>query len=86
MSKGRFWQIVARKTGSLPQLGLAISKKVHKLAVERNRFKRIARETFRLNQHQLNHWEFVVMAKSAKPADNTVITNDLLNLFKKIVK
>ncbi len=84
MTKGKYWQIIARKTQATPRLGLAISKKVHKLAVQRNRFKRIAREVFRTHQDELSNWEFVVMAKHAKPANNATITQDLLGLFKKI--
>ena len=86
MTRGKYWQVMAIKTGAKKaKLGLAISKKVHRLAVERNRFKRIARETFRLQQAELNNWEFVIMAKHAKPASNTIIAQDLLALLTKIV-
>mgnify|MGYP002266967300 CR=1 FL=1 len=82
---GRYWQVIARKINvPTPRLGLVISKKVHRLAVDRNRVKRIARETFRTHQHDLNHWEFVVMAKHSKSAKNSIMTHDLLHLFKKI--
>ncbi|MBE8189563.1 MAG: ribonuclease P protein component [Candidatus Thioglobus sp.] len=87
ISKGKYWQIIAQKTSTSPRLGLAISKKIHKLAVERNRYKRIAREVFRIHQKQLNNWEFVVLAKStksAKPQNNTVLAEDLLGLFQQI--
>jgi len=84
MIRGKYWQVVARETSvSNARLGLAISKKVHRLAVERNRFKRIARETFRTHKNTLGHWEFVVMAKHAKPANNGELAKDLLNLFNK---
>ncbi|MBT3276869.1 ribonuclease P protein component [Candidatus Thioglobus sp.] len=86
MTRGKYWQVMSIKTDdSRAKLGLAISKKVHRLAVERNRFKRLARETFRLNQAQLNNWEFVVMAKHAKPASNAAIAEDLLSLFNQVV-
>ena len=84
MSRGKYWQIIAKKTDAdTPRLGLAISKKVHRLAVERNKRKRIAREVFRLNQDAFKNWEFVVMSKRSKPANNTAITHDLLSLFNK---
>ena len=86
MTKGKYWQVMATKTNtSKARLGLAISKKIHRLAVERNRFKRIARETFRLQQARLASWEFVVMAKHAKPASKADIAQDLINLFNKVV-
>lgn len=86
ITRGRYWQVIAIKTDKAQaKLGLAISKKVHRLAVERNRFKRIARETFRCQQAELNNWEFVVMAKRVKRVNNAEIAQDLLALFNKIV-
>lgn len=46
-----------------PRLGLVIAKKNVRLAVQRNRIKRILRESFRLNQHQLPCLDFVVLAR-----------------------
>ena len=46
-----------------PRLGLAISKKNAKRAVDRNRIKRIVRESFRHRQQGLSIADFVVMAK-----------------------
>jgi ribonuclease P protein component len=86
MTRGKYWQVMSIKTDtSKAKLGLAISKKVHRLAVDRNRFKRIARETFRLQQIQFKNWQFVIMAKHAKPANNATIAQDLLMLLNKIV-
>ncbi len=48
--------------GRVPRMGLAVSKKAAKLAVARNRLKRIARETFR-QLDDLPAWDFVVMAR-----------------------
>ncbi|SMN02468.1 Ribonuclease P protein component [uncultured Candidatus Thioglobus sp.] len=63
---------------------MAISKKAYRLAVDRNKFKRIARETFRLEQQNLSNWDFVVMAKYAEPAKNADLSAELLGLFKKV--
>jgi len=46
-----------------PRLGLAISKKTLPLAVQRNRIKRLSRETFRQLQHQLGGMDIVVLSK-----------------------
>lgn len=68
-----------------PRLGLAISKKVSKLAVDRNRIKRLARETFRLKQPQLQHADFVVLARpSAVKADNAIIIASFNKLWAKL--
>ena len=52
------------KTG-LARLGLAVAKKNIKLAVRRNRFKRIVRESFRQHKVQLSGLDIVVLAKHA---------------------
>jgi len=46
-----------------PRLGLAISKKSDKRAVQRNRIKRLVRESFRLHQAVIGAYDIVVMAK-----------------------
>jgi len=47
-----------------PRLGLAISKKSAKRAVDRNRIKRIFRESFRLHQHKLPNVDIIAMCKT----------------------
>ena len=56
---------VLARTNNLdhPRLGLAISKKCAKRAVDRNRIKRLFRESFRLNQHRLPNVDIVAMCK-----------------------
>ena len=46
-----------------PRLGLVIGKKSVKLAVQRNRLKRQIREVFRLNQHLIDSYDVVVVAR-----------------------
>ncbi len=46
-----------------PRLGLAISKKCAKRAVDRNRIKRLFRENFRINQHKLPSVDIIAMCK-----------------------
>ena len=56
--------VLARENGlAHPRLGLAISKKCAKNAVDRNRIKRIFRESFRLNQQQLVAVDIIAMCK-----------------------
>jgi ribonuclease P protein component len=45
------------------RLGLAISKRVSKHAVERNRIKRLLRESFRRVRHQLPPIDIMIMAR-----------------------
>lgn len=45
------------------RLGIIVAKKKVRRAHERNRIKRIARESFRLNQHQIDLIDIVVMPK-----------------------
>jgi ribonuclease P protein component len=84
-SQSKFWKIVASNSGnSFSRLGLAMSKKDHKKAVDRNHLKRLARETFRKNRSVLDHLDFVVMAKKSHKKNNSEITLDLLSLMKKV--
>lgn len=46
-----------------PRIGLTVAKKHVKLAVERNRVKRVIRDSFRLNQHNLPAIDIVVLVR-----------------------
>ena len=45
------------------RLGLVIGKKNVRLAVQRNRLKRVIRESFRLHQQCLSGWDLVLVAR-----------------------
>jgi ribonuclease P protein component len=68
-----------------PRLGLIIQKKNIRCAHDRNRFKRAIRESFRLNQHDLNDFDIVVMTRRGhEKATLKELFGDLDNLWKKL--
>ena len=84
-TQSRFWKVITSDSGkSFSRLGLAISKKQYKRAVDRNLFKRLARETFRNNRDDLESIDFVIMVKKSACTDNIKITKDLLSLMKNV--
>lgn len=48
---------------AIARLGLAVSKKNNRRAVDRNRVKRVIRESFRIHQHQLSGFDLVVVTR-----------------------
>lgn len=63
---------------SVARLGLAVSRKVSKRAVTRNRIKRIARESFRLEHAALPAIDVLVIARaSAAGATRQELRHDL---------
>jgi len=58
---------IDNSSASMPiaRIGLAVAKKNIKLAVRRNKFKRIVRESFRQHKVQLAGLDIVVLAKHA---------------------
>lgn len=63
-SRDRCFTILYRKNGRRQaRLGMAIAKKNCRLAVARNRLKRIIRESFRTQQARLSGLDIIVMNK-----------------------
>jgi len=61
-----------------PRLGLAVSRKVSKRAVQRNRIKRVARESFRHARELLPPLDVLVIARAqAADAPNDLLCGDL---------
>ena len=58
-----FTLLVRLNDQSHPRLGLAIAKKSAKRAVDRNRIKRLLRESFRNKQHQLPPIDIIAMCR-----------------------
>lgn len=70
-----------------PRLGLAISKKHARRAVDRNRIKRLIRESFRQNLASLPSADFVVMAKPlTKTASNQEVFDSLAMHWRRLAK
>lgn len=83
--KGRYWEVVAKPgEGQASRLGMAISKKTCRLSSHRNRLKRVAKEVFRHEQGLLKKWEFVVMARVAKPKASRELSSELKTLLHEI--
>ena len=71
-------------TREVARLGLTISRRVAKRAVDRNRLKRLARESFRM-QSSLPAWDFVVMAKAgAHAAERPALRESLDRHFERL--
>lgn len=69
-----------------PRLGLIVAKKTAKLAVNRNYMRRVLRELFRLNQHQLPALDLVVQVqKTFKKTDFMLIKQEFEQLMRKLV-
>lgn len=84
-STDRFFTVLARRSGrAIARLGLTISRRVAKRAVDRNRLKRLAREAFRVQPH-LPPLDFVVLAKAgAAEADNRSLRASLDQHFARL--
>jgi ribonuclease P protein component len=83
---GRCFHLRYRDNGlGHARLGLAISKRVSKRAVERNRIKRLLRESFRRVRHILPPIDLMVMAREqAAGQPGTQLLVEINALWKKL--
>jgi len=85
-STDEFFTVFARATGTRPaRLGLAISKRCAVRAVERNRLKRIVRDSFRRSQLELKGSDCVVLCRrQAIGATNRTLFNSLAGHWQRV--
>lgn len=70
-----------------PRLGLVISKKSARRAVDRNRIKRLTRESFRLQQHRLPAVDIVILARRGiTELDNATLHRQLHGMWRRLEK
>ncbi|WP_298444588.1 ribonuclease P protein component [uncultured Ferrimonas sp.] len=70
-----------------PRLGLTVAKKHVKKACQRNRIKRVVRDSFRLHQHDLPNVDIVVIAKKGvDELDNAAIHKLVEKLWRKLTR
>ena len=82
-----FLVLVRHNTQNIARLGLAISKKRLRLAVQRNRIKRLVRESFRRHQEELAGVDIVVLAqKSILQKNNSELRQSIEKHWEKIIK
>ena len=74
-------------TAENSRLGLTVAKKHLKRAHDRNRIKRIVRESFRLKQHELPNMDFVFVAKGGiGKLDNATLFETLEKLWARHIR
>ena len=74
--------MLAIKHRNQPRLGLVVSKKNISKAVERNRVKRVIRESFRKNKSQIPNLDVVVLIrKGIDVLPNVVISSKMNSLW-----
>ena len=83
---GCFQLRYAPNSAGVARLGLAISKQVSRRAVERNRLKRLVRESFRRVRHRLPAVDLVVMARAqAAGGDGAQLLAQIDELWDKLL-
>jgi ribonuclease P protein component len=84
-SSDRFFTVLARSSGrAAARLGLTVSRRAAKRAVDRNKLKRLARESFR-HQRGLPPWDFIVLARAgADRAERRVLRASLDRHFEQL--
>ncbi|MRX27957.1 ribonuclease P protein component [Kangiella sp. HZ709] len=86
-SSKHFTLLACTNSLDFPRLGIIVAKKNVRLAVERNRIKRLTRESFRTSNQALPAIDCVILARRASSEQtNQVLFEQLAGLWKKISK
>jgi ribonuclease P protein component len=87
LGDGFFGMTATHNTQGAPRLGLAVAVRVAGGAVERNRIRRVIKESFRLHQEQIPAVDLVVSARArARDAAGKVLHESLEGLWKKVAE
>jgi len=66
-------------------MGLTVAKRYVKRANQRNRIKRVIRDSFRLNQHDIPHLDIVVLVRNGvMEMENAEINKLIEKLWRKL--
>jgi ribonuclease P protein component len=85
MGNGFFGVTARLNDQGRPRLGLAVASKMAGGSVERNRIRRVVRESFRLHQHELPAVDIVVSARArARGAANPELRAGIEELWRKV--
>jgi ribonuclease P protein component len=87
VGNGFFAVTVCQNNKGHPRLGMAVGSKLAGGSVERNRIRRVVRESFRLNQLELPAVDLVVSARPrSKGATNAQLRASVEELWGKVKK
>ncbi len=78
--------ILSSKSTACPRLGIVVAKKNIKSAVQRNRLKRIIRESFRLRQEDFDTIDMIVLVRQGlDKVNNHDVSMQLNSLFDDLI-
>lgn len=85
LSTQYFLCLARKRLDTNPRLGIIVAKKNVRLAVDRNRVKRLLRESFRIHKREIPCYDIVMLAKrSSNNADAEKISKELQYVWRKL--
>lgn len=85
VSDSLFTVVAVRNGSGCARLGLAVSRKAARRAVDRNRIKRVVRDAFRRGQVRLSGFDVVVLARpAARSETNAALRLSLTTLWQRL--